>query len=744
MIKMLALGGRGRQFRFYLIAAQRLSNARCVTASFNSRNVYKFLAQNTDSRRVISSANFTSVRSFSTSFPQHQALHSSDTAPDTEPTLQERTAEVYRVLRNGEPRQILLTLGNPINSEVVALLPDSVFVSALLHLTPEFFLEPFLDILAPMHGALLLAKKVNTHTDLKYQFLEPLNQILIARNTDDKRMGLVEYRHLLRIAASLGELKKTYTIWRRMERGGVEPDVQCYNSMMHACVWELAVYGPARHHLRVTPYQYRQRRHGEIVKGFGTAGRSARRDVRSIFADMQKLQLTPDEDTYINLLLGSARVGSREDMNDILNEVWEIDVDAIVTKTPDQLPAARPLVASSPIYPTRKLLFAVAHAYGCNSQLKEALLIINYISQQYGIEITDDIWAELFERAFVLSRRRVGKFSEELNLGKVDRKLLFELKDMLRLDGQPYDMSVYHKLAKSTCHHRQYRPFQEVAREAYQLLRRTRRERDHALKVLENSLNVPLRIDTVSLPIEESALQEECEAPHVWRALEKYEKLRLLVQQQQIFMEKIIEAAVSMKRWTDPWDFEWTHRLFPRFLAEWKDFLPESYSITLPSGAGQIEFCGRTNFDNANVRIHNNEPVRWSDCGEFVADEDEQIQPRHEALWEHVRNRLGELANLRPLQWLLLAELKQDPVSIKQLPEPEVSDKADKLKEDQKLGAVVEMSAFDGQRQEAVSQDPSPDGAAEQRVQESWTDKPQDTEKEIPQHCFYVSMIPLL
>lgn len=739
---MLALAGRGRQSRFCLVAARRLSNAGRVTTSCDT-NVYKFRVQNTSSTRIISSVDFASARSFSTTFPHHQTLQSSEVAPETQPTLQERTAEVYRVLRNGEPRQILLTLGNPINSQVVNSLPDSVFVSALLLLTPEFFLEPFLDILTPMHGALLETKKVNTHTDLKHQFLGPLNQILMARAADGKRMGLVEYRHLLRIAASLGELKKTDTLWKRMERDGIKPDTQCYNFMMHAAVWELAVYGPARHQLRVTPYYYRQRRHGVVIKGFGTAGRSVRKEVRSIFADMQKLEFTPDEDTYINLLLGSARVGSREDMNDILKDVWMIDVKAILSKSPDQLPAARPLVESSPIYPTRKLLFAVAHAYGCNSQLKEALLIINYISQQYGIEITDDIWAELFERAFVLSRRRVGKFSEEFSWGQVDRGLLFELKDMLRLDGQPYDMSVYQKLAKSTCHHRQYRPFQEVAREAYQLLRRTRRERNHALKVLENSLNIPLRIDSVFPPIEESVLREKCEGPHVWRALEKYERLRLLVQQQQILMEKIVEAAVDLKRWTDPWDFEWTHRLLPRFLAEWKDFLPESYSITLPSGAGKIEFRGRTNFENANIRIHNNEPVRWSDCGEFVADEDEQIQPRHEALWEHVRNCLGELNNFLPLQWLLLAELRQDPDSTQKLPEPEVSDKADKLKEDSGLDAVVDLGAWDGQRQEAVSQDSRPGGAAEQSVRESWTAKPRNVEHEVPQHCFYVSMIPV-
>lgn len=739
---MLALGGRGRQFRFRVVAAQRLSNASYVTTSFD-RNFDRFRAQNADFRRVVASVRFTSIRSFSTTFPQHQTLQSSDAEPKTQPTLQERTAEVYRVLRNNEPRQILLTLSDPINREVVGLLPDSVFVSALLRLTPEYFIEPFMDILAPVHGELLSAKRVNTPADILKQFFKPLNQILLARDSGGKGLGLVEYRHLLRISASTGYLKNTTRLWGRMERAGIKPDVQCYNSIMHASVWERAVYGPMKNRVRVTPYYYRRRRFGEGLIGYGTAGRSVRKEVCSIYADMRKLGYIPDEDTYINLLLGSARVGARADMDRILKGVWMVDVEAIVTKSPDQLPAARPLVASSPIYPTRKLLFAVAHAYGCNSQFKEALLIINYISQQYGIEITDDIWAELFERGFVLTRRRVGRYAQANRLGQINHKVLFELKDMMQLDGQPYDMPVYQKLAKSTCHHRQHRRFQEVTREAYQLLRRTRRERNHALKVLENSLGIPLHVNSDYHPVEESDLRENCEAPHVWRALQKYEKLRLLVEQQQVMMEKIVESAVNLKRWADQWDFEWDHTLFARFLAEWKDFLPESYSITLSSGAGQIEFYGRTTLFDANIRMHNNEPVRWSDCGEFVADEDEQIQPRHEALWEHVKYRLGELANLQPLQWLLQEGLRRDRVSIQQLPEREVSDRANELGEDPRLGAVVEMSASDGQRQEAVSQDPSPDGGEKQSIRESWTKQPQDAEHENPQHCFYVTMIPV-
>uniref|UniRef100_A0A093V8C8 Pentatricopeptide repeat-containing protein n=1 Tax=Talaromyces marneffei PM1 TaxID=1077442 RepID=A0A093V8C8_TALMA len=712
---MLAFGGRGRQFRVPLVAAQRLSNAGCVSTCFD-RNPNKFTVHSTKFGQATLPINNTLVKSFSTTFSNYQTLQSSDVAQPTKPSHEKRTAEVYRVLRNGDPRQIFLTLGNPVNSNVVELLPDSVFVSALLRLTPENLLEPFVDILAPIHGALLSTKKINPPAYILNQFFHTLNHILTVRTRGGKELGLVEYRHLLRIPASIGGLKTAIGLWRKMKKSGIEPDVQCYNLFMQACVWERAVYGPARNRVRVTPYYYRRRRFGVGIKGYGTASRSVRKEVNSICTEMRKIGLVLNEDTYINQLLASARVGGRLDMDRILKDVWMIDVEAIMTKPPDQLPAARPLVESSPIYPTQKLLFAVAHAYGCNSRLKEALLITDYISQQYGIEITDDIWAELVERGYVLSRRRVGRYAQANLWGKMDSDLLFELKKMLRLDGQPYDMFIYSMLANSTCRHRQYHRFQDVVREAYQLLRKTRRERNHALRVLETTLNIPLQVDAVSHPIEGSGLGENCKTPRVWRALQKYERLRLLVEQQQIFMEKVIGSAVKLKRWTDPWDFEWTHRLFPRFLAEWKDFLPESYSIILPTGAGKIEFYGRTNFSDANLRTHNNEPVRWSDCGEFVAEEDEQIQPRHEALWAHVKDRLGELVHLQPLQWFFSNGWSQDPVYFQQLREPRVSE---------------------------IEGDPSLDDVAEESVQKHLAEQPEEVDREHPQHCFYVTMIPL-
>ncbi|OKL61529.1 hypothetical protein UA08_03517 [Talaromyces atroroseus] len=641
------------------------------------------------SLRCLLSACYGSKRTFSTT--RTLAQLSPTSTPNAEMSfhelnsrslgLRERTDLVYEILCHGEPSQILEALANPTNQQVVASLPDSVFVSAFLRLTPEYFIEPFLGVLLPVHERRLSQKGLNTVEGVMDRFFRPLNQILRARRGSggENTFGLLEYRHLLRISASIGDRNTCMELWKGMKYLGIKPDLQCYNSLLHACVWEGAVFGPGRYRLRVTPFYYRSRavpRPRERFKGFGTAARSVRKQVYSFILEMREANLPLNEDTYIYMLLASARVGSSSGMNQVLKMVWGVDAEALANTPEENLPAAKSLPASSPMYPSRKLLLAVAHAYGTNSMFETSLQIVKYISNQFGIEITDDVWAELFERAFVLSRKRYGKDSQPLLLGKINSDILYDLKNMLQLDGKPYDMNLYRMLATTACVKARYDKYQEVTREAYNLLRKTRRERNHALRVLENYLGVSLRIQSPSSSAsldERARLCANCSTPHVWRALRKYELLRLLVEQQQSLMEKMAGyAIINQKYWPGPFHSEWAHRLLPQFIAEWKDFLPESYKVYL-NNVGEMEFVGRTTFMDANFRVHGNEPVRWSDCGSgFVAEEyddnaaddhdDQAIEVSHDVLWAHFKARFGPLAMLQPFRWFFEKGWSRAPV----------------------------------------------------------------------------------
>ena len=123
-------------------------------------------------------------------------------------------------------------------------------------------------------------------------------------------------------------------------------------------------------------------------------------------------------------------------------------------------------------------------------------------------------------------------------------------------------------------------------------------------------------------------------------------------------METIAQRALI----SYPFDRQRASQSYPRTIAEWRDFLPESYAIEM-TNIGRLEFCGRTQFEDTSIRPHYNDPVRRSDCGEFIADEDEQIQLSHRALWRRIKVRLGTLAKNQPLEWFLGEILRPYPAA---------------------------------------------------------------------------------
>lgn len=265
--------------------------------------------------------------------------------------------------------------------------------------------------------------------------------------------------------------------------------------------------------------------------------------------------------------------------------------------------------------------------------------MIQFLSVQYGIEITDDVWGELFHTAFMLSRPR--RKNDPKILGKINPQTLLGIKDMLRLDGKTYDdLNRYCMLVKTVRLNKDKGQFQKLIREAYDLLHKTRKERNDALGVLESYLGMSLHDYSANV----FRIRRAFPTPHLWRALRKYELLRLLVEQQQMLMQRMIKYVFYKQKYLDEGHLEWSRRLLPRFLAEWRDFLPESYTIRLSTGDGEVTFYGRTTYRDTKIRVHDYDPVRWSACGgDFVVGEEngekQVVDVCHDVLWAHFRAR---------------------------------------------------------------------------------------------------------
>jgi len=267
----------------------------------------------------------------------------------------EREQALYTILQKRQPDQILALMADIKNRSVVERMPDSLFVSTFLLLTPEYFIEPYKKILARVHNHALKVKGYFTFKPLIKNYLADLFSIIQFRKNGDNRVGLAEHTLLLRWAASVGDLSIALSIWNSMIHNNVKPDVECFNLLLTASLWDQVHFGKERYRLQVTRYYMNKRRKHPSrrkpgYKGFGVKENSVRIPIQIIVDQMPNLKMPADETTYTNLLLAYARVGYTGGIKKTLKAVWGIHVDILANERKVH-PPVKPLPPSSPLYP---------------------------------------------------------------------------------------------------------------------------------------------------------------------------------------------------------------------------------------------------------------------------------------------------------------------------------------------------------------------------------------------------------
>ncbi|KAL4785599.1 mitochondrial ATPase expression-domain-containing protein [Aspergillus varians] len=526
-----------------------------------------------------------------------------DTVPlnrDSE-RLADLKSEFYSILETGQPDQVMAVLLNYDCSELVATMPQSVFVEALHLLSPAYFVEPYKEIYRPLHPFSVEIKRYKSQQSIFDDFVRNLSAIVRVRRSAGYTLGLAEYTHLLDCARSLGDALMADYIWHSMKRDGVAPDVQCYNHYMEVKVWDLAYTNREKYHLRMTPFAYRKRRFADIGwEGYGTGPRSVRKEVRGIFNEMIEAGNEGDEASIVSLLMASARVGDHGAMKDILKTTWNIDVNSLGMGSLDNVTE---YARTSPFYPSSRLLQAVAHAFSTNNDIPTALRIIEHVSMAYDIEVPHTVWAELFEWSFVLSRRRYGPDAEKKSIGFVTSQYfenLFQTMTQGPFNVQP-TVEMHHKLAKTAWVFRRLKDFVHHMRAAYKIMDETRQKKIAARKIVESYLRYP-RIDDTQMDPQILRSRGFADAVHA------YDVLRLQVMQQTIIMERLARLLIFRDAWTGSNHIAWECRLLPQILEEWRDFIPESFFYHTQSG--RVRIHGITAYGDAQLTTHRGIQVR--------------------------------------------------------------------------------------------------------------------------------------
>ncbi|PLB44371.1 hypothetical protein P170DRAFT_440672 [Aspergillus steynii IBT 23096] len=505
-------------------------------------------------------------------------------------------------------------LTDPLFEGLVGAMPSSTFVGVFLSLSPAYFIEPFRTLHRPLHSTTVHVSGYKRLEVIFEEFIHNVTAVAQIRQSAGHKLGLAEYTHILHCASSIGDAILADQAWHNMKEDGVHPDLACYNHLMSAKVWDSAHSGLQRYRLRMTKYVYRKRGYmypNPGWTGFGTKERSVRKEVVRILNEMMENGFQGDENTFIHVLMSSSRVGNSQGIKRILKAVWNVDVDALLEKAPDiEIEPVTPFPRFSPLYPTKNLLFAVAHSFGNCSDMPAALCAIEHISESYGLIVPAEVWRELLERAFVLSRRRWGLDFEGKDRGQVLPSFLCELYDTMTSEPSNVEPTAHmHSImAKLAWAERDLPLFKHHLDATYDLLAETRRKQKLArAKVAAYLINTR----TSQGPKIRGQFQlTRFKSRPFANAVYEYDLLRLRAAQATMLISRLVRLLIIRKNWDFPGktELDWERRLIPQILDEWRDFLPDQIhyhttgGVINRKGPRTWRFRRYTEFDQMPIR----------------------------------------------------------------------------------------------------------------------------------------------
>jgi len=327
-----------------------------------------------------------------------------------------------------ELRSIAYFQEKPVLSEILTSLPNTTFAEVLRHLDPSSFVGRYVKLhqeIGIFHMQLL---GLPSRDPLGYHqfchiFLSEIDNILHARRQILKRSTLIEYRYLLRCARITGNMPYAEEIWKNMKEDSVAPDIKCYNDYLATRCYGENSNVLQRRRLRVISHNTLPRTFAVEDQPLGLRGHAVKRTAdpvgihsmsSSLFMEMMEAGIPGDEETFCLLMVASAREGRLDSVAAILKRAWAIDVEAVEASDEKDVPPVKKYAPESSFHPSDKLLFTLAHIYGINNRISQAMRLVDYVSRQFNIPIPLLVWDELFRYTVILSRKLRRGFSPEL------------------------------------------------------------------------------------------------------------------------------------------------------------------------------------------------------------------------------------------------------------------------------------------------------------------------------------------
>lgn len=499
-------------------------------------------------------------------------------------TAQNDGQALYKALQTGNPQSILRAVmgtirhdGGQYVSEVLQQLPASTFSEVLRSIHPRHFVSRFnhlhkeISTAAAKNLGLILPGEVIYNQGYQHFcgiLLSQISGITEARRKTQP-LSLSDYKFILDSARVTGSKSVADYAWNELVQQGLKPDVDCYNSYMATKCLADTLHPSQRFKLRVTPDHLRQRANNKPLLSFRGHGVGPQTGIKvritRIFNNMINSGVLGNEETFCMMMIALAREGDLSGVASVLKRVWNIDVHSLMHSSEDEgLIPPRNFTPDSPFHPSDMLLFTLAHAYSINGSIPTALRLVDYVSQNYSLDITPDVWNELLQWTYVLSTSRSASKTAG---GRLPPEAVSNL--WATMTSEPYNVKpsiqMYDRLIENLINRQRFREAEYWMEEARQLYKSDVRRLMQNMNVLSRRLS------------KDGTFRSDQESRNVG-----YLKLRNRVNR--LYIRRWVRRFIKESNKSLESSNTWKTQVLPAFFKRWDLFLPYRLEYRVPSG----------------------------------------------------------------------------------------------------------------------------------------------------------------
>jgi Mitochondrial ATPase expression len=477
----------------------------------------------------------------------------------------------------------------------IAQASPTSFEAAFCRIDPCFMLDPFKEIYHYMKPSLATQPKyrwVRAIDERLASFAQQVNEVVNLRlSAHELTKGVCV--HLLHCARVLGNEAMARMVWQTLiPQYGLQRDLDAhaYNCYTEAICWSNAFSKSEQWRLRVTPRILGLRQGNNPppdLSGHRAGPMGLRHETLVYFRRMVEQKLDGNEGTFINLMVAMGREGDLSGAKSILKSVYNIDVDLLLQVDEEEVESPTFYESDSPLRPTARLLYTVAHVFGSNNEIALAYKLVDFVSRQYDLRIPFNVWMHLHNWAFVLSLRRSSAKGRQ---GQATGQVPYTFLDTLwtEMTDEPHNIKPDIVMYTQRARLRRDRGMLPESAEDIKVARAKFREtRGTAKRLGEELLTLTDHLLKNHLPANPQHL-----VPAEWLHLRRQFVLSSLIEDRdlQLLIAATRLTLTEQTRFVPDYYKDWERRQLPDLIADFAEYLPNT--LIYKTRRGRIEMTG--------------------------------------------------------------------------------------------------------------------------------------------------------